>query len=316
MILTIYTDMISGYNPISWTASRPMNKENLRQEGPGVLVDIHTHVGEVGVHIGGEMLKDMVRAWGDKANLFGCTLEQHWEAMRGVDRAVVLAFAAPRVGMVVPNEYVATYCRQHPDKLIGFASVDPNQKGAPYELERAVKEMDLKGLKLGPIYQHFHPNSKEAYAVFEAADALKLPVLIHQGTTFVRDSPLEYARPALLDEVARRYPDLKLWIAHLGHPWAEEMAATIRKHPNLYADISALHPRPVQFYMALNICVEYGVADKLFLGSDYPIFNVEQTIAGLRGVNRIVEGSNFPRIPEAVIEGIIQRNPLAVLGLQ
>lgn len=279
-------------------------------------IDIHTHIGEVGLHIGGAIYDDMVRCWGNTATPLGCSLEQHWHDMQAAERAVVLAFAAPRIGFVVPNDYVSAYCRQHPEKLIGFASVDPGSRAAPYELERAVKDLGLKGLKLAPIYQHFHPCSKEAFAVYEAAQALKLPVLFHQGTTFVRDAPLEYARPALLDEVARRFPELRLWIAHLGHPWAEEMAATIRKHPHMYADMSALHTRPVQYYMGLNICVEYGVANKVFLGSDYPIFNLEQTIAGLRGINRVVEGSGFPRIPEAVIEGIIARNPLPLLGLQ
>lgn len=280
-----------------------------------MLIDIHTHVGEVGIHIGGAILDDMLRAWGNRATPLGCTLEQHWQDMAPVDKAVVLAFQAPRIGFVVPNEYVSGYVRQHPDKLIGFASVDPNNKWAPYELERAVKDLGLRGLKIAPIYQHFDPNSNEAYAVYEAAQALKIPVLFHQGTTFVRDSPLIHSRPVLLDEVGRQFPELRLWIAHMGHPWCDEMIATIRKHPHMYTDLSALHCRPVQFYMALNSAVEYGVAEKIFLGSDYPIFDITQTIEGLRGINRLVEGSGFPRIPEQVIEGIINRNPLPLLGL-
>jgi predicted TIM-barrel fold metal-dependent hydrolase len=216
---------------------------------------------------------------------------------------------------VVPNDYVAAYVTRHPEKLIGFASVDPNRPHAPLELERAVRQLGLRGLKIAPIYQHFDPQSAEAYELYEAADALHIPVLWHQGTTFVRDAPLIHARPVLLDEIACRFPNLIMWIAHLGHPWCDELIAVIRKHPNLYADMSALHPRPLQFYFAMVSAVEYGVAHKIFFGTDYPFTTLEGSLAGLRTINRVAEGTGLPRVPDEVIEGIIHRDTLALLGL-
>lgn len=279
----------------------------------GQIVDCHTHVGLTGEHIGGELMADLVRNWGSP--LWHVPLEQHWAAVQAVDRAIVLAFDAPAVGAVVPNEYVAEYVGAHPEKLIGFASVDPKRPRAPYLLEDAVCRLGLRGLKLGPIYQHFDPNSSECYALLEAADALRIPVLWHQGTTFVRDAPLIWARPVLLDAAARRFPELRMWVAHLGHPWCDELVATIRKHPHMYTDISALHPRPLQFYLALISAVEYGVADKVLFGTDYPFTTVDASIAGLRQVNRVAEGTGMPRVPEAVIEGIIHRDTLRLVGL-
>jgi predicted TIM-barrel fold metal-dependent hydrolase len=278
-----------------------------------MIIDCHTHVGRAGQHVGGAILEDLMRSWGRP--LWDVTLEGHWAAMAGVGRAIVLAFEAPRIGVVVPNDYVADYVGQHPEKLIGFASVDPNHPHAPYELERAVKQLGLKGLKLAPIYQHFDPSSRAAYAVYEAADALKLPILWHQGTTFVRDAPLIHARPVLLDEIARHFPDLTMWVAHLGHPWYEELVAVIRKHPKMYADMSALHPRPLQFYLAMVSALEYGVTDKILFGTDYPFTTLEASLAGLRNINRVAEGTGMPHIPEAVIEGIIQRDTLGLLGI-
>ena len=278
-----------------------------------MIIDCHTHVGRAGEHVGGAIQEDLLRTWGSA--LWDVHLDAHWAAMQGVDRAIVLAFDAPRIGLVVPNDYVGAYVAQHPEKLIGFASVDPNRPRAPYELERAIKHLGLRGLKIAPVYQHFDPGSAEAYAVYEAADALKIPVLWHQGTTYVRDAPLIHARPVLLDEIARRFPELRMWVAHLGHPWCDELLSVIRKHPHMYADMSALHPRPVQFYFAMVSALEYGVAHKILFGTDYPIATAETTMAGLRGINRVAEGSNFPRIPDDVIEGIIHRDTLALLGL-
>jgi len=267
------------------------------------------------VHIGGAFLDDARRAWGDDLRL-GVSLDEHWQAMAAVEAAIVLAFVAPAVGFDVPNEYVADYVRAHPDKLIGFASVDPNDREAPDQLHHAVTSLGLRGLKLGPIYQHFDPLGTSAFAVYEVAERLQLPVIWHQGTTFVRDAPLIHARPVLLDEVATRFPDLTIVVAHLGHPWIEEAMATIRKHPNLYADISALETRPWQYYNGMVAALEYGVTDRLLLGTDYPFSTIERTTEGLRSINRFVAGTALPVIPEAVIEGIIHRDTLALLGLR
>lgn len=279
------------------------------------MIDCHTHIGEAGTHLGGESVADAHRAWGPDLKI-GSTLAEHWEAMVNVDAAIVLAFAAPAVGINVPNEYVADYVRLHPDKLIGFASVDPNSAQAPAELEHAVSTLGLRGLKLGPIYQHFDPLSKGAFDVYEVAQRLGLPVMWHQGTTFVRDAPLIHARPVLLDEIATRLPDLRIVIAHLGHPWIEEAMATIRKHPNLFADISALETRPWQYYNGMIAAVEYGVAHKLLLGTDFPFSTVDKTVEGLRSLNRMVAGTVLPVIPDDVINGIIHRDSLALLGLR
>jgi hypothetical protein len=171
-----------------------------------LIVDCHTHVGLADVHVRGEIMADLMRAW--SRPLWHVPLEEHWAAVQGVERAIVLAFDAPDIGVEVPNEYVADYVRQHPEKLIGFASVDPKRPQAPAILERAVTRLGLRGLKIAPIYQHFDPWSTASIELLEAANALRIPVLWHQETTFVRDSPLNLARPALLDEIARRFPEL------------------------------------------------------------------------------------------------------------
>ena len=235
--------------------------------------------------------------------------------MSVVDRAIVVAFDAAAVGMVVPNEYVADYVDCHPEKLIGFASVDPNRPDAVDRLEHAINSLGLRGLKVGPIYQHFDPTSEAALKLFRRAEDLQIPVLCHQGTTFVADAPLRWARPFLLDDVARACPDLTLCIAHLGHPWCEETMVVIRKHPNLFADVSALHTRPMQLYFALQSAVEYRVTDKLLFGSDFPFSTAQETIEALRVVNRFVQGTQLPPVPGEIIEDIIHRDALQLLHL-
>ena len=232
-----------------------------------------------------------------------------------MQRAIVLAFDAPACGFVVPNEYVAEYVAGDPGRLVGFASVDPARPDAIARLDHAVGELGLRGLKTGPIYQGFDPLSDAALRLFRRAEALRAPMLIHQATTFIRRGPLEWARPFLLDAVARACPELRICAAHLGHPWSEELMVVLRKHPHLYSDVSALHTRPVQLYFALQSAVEYRVTDRILFGTDYPFATAGQMLVALRTVNRVVEGTGFPPIPEAVIEGIIERDSLALLGV-
>jgi predicted TIM-barrel fold metal-dependent hydrolase len=278
-----------------------------------MIIDCHTHVGDA-QHFSGTFVDDMVRAWGPQASPIR-TLEQHWEATQGVDRAIVLAFAAPRIGFDVPNEYVAGYVAEHPEKLVGFASVDAARADAVTQLERGV-EMGLRGLKLAPTYQGFDPLSAEAWAVYEAADGLGLPILWHQGTTFVREAELRYALPIQIDQVAIRFPNLRIVIAHMGHPWIDDALVVVRKHPNVYADVSALHPRPWQLYTGLISALEYGVGEKLLFGTDWPFAQLQPSLDGLRSVNRFTEGTALPRVPDDVIERLLARPTFELLGLE
>jgi uncharacterized protein len=278
------------------------------------IIDCHTHIVDPS-HFDENFAADLRRAWGELA-WTGVSPEQHWEEVKHLDGAVVLAFDAPACGFVVPNEYVADYVAQHPDKLVGFASVDPRRPDAQARLDNAVSALGLRGLKLGPIYQGFDPTSVEAMRLFHQAEDMRLPVLIHQATTFIRFGALEWARPILLDAVARACPDLVICAAHLGHPWCEELMVVVRKHPNMYMDVSALHTRPLQLYFALCAAVEYRVTDRILFGTDFPFATVAQTVDALRNVDRVTHGTGLPPIGNDVVEAIIERDSLALLGLR
>src|SRR5699024_1074017 len=121
---------------------------------------------------------------------------------------------------------------------------------------------------------------------------------------------------AALDPIARAFPDLKIIIAHMGHPWVGECISVVRKNPNMYMDLSALGGRPWQYYNAMVLAMEYGVTHKIFLGSDFPFFTITQTIDTLWEINDVVEGTKMPKIPDHIIEDIIHRNVPGILKLR
>ncbi len=213
------------------------------------------------------------------------------------------------------NDATAAFVDAHPDRLIGFMSVHPYDATCMDELERCRVDLGLRGVKLGANYQNFDPLEARALAIYEQAQRYGLPIMFHQGTSPVRNAPIRLAYPLLMDEIAMRYPDLKIIMAHMGHPWQVESCVVIRKHPNVYADISATFYRPFSFWEQLVKANEWNVMDKLLFGTDYPITTVAETLERLRDVNAIVAGTPLPRVPAERIEEIIYRDALGCLGL-
>ncbi len=235
--------------------------------------------------------------------------------MQAVDKAIVLGLRAQHVGLVVPNDYVVDYVRQHTDKLVGFASIDPNEPGYLDELHRTIEELNMSGVKLGPIYQNCHPMDSRMQPIYQYCQQKKLPILIHQGTTFSRKAPLKFSYPLLLEDVALAYPDLVMVIAHLGHPWIDETLVLIRKQPNFYSDVSALCYRPWQFYNGLVLASEYGVMHKLLFGSDFPFTTPQELIKALSSINQVPGNSGLARLSEEHLTALIERDTLGLLGL-
>ena len=283
--------------------------------GASLIVDCHTHCWRYPGHLSDDFVQEAnARSRGHRLDL-DVSPEKHWGAMKGVDRAIVFGMRAQHSGILTPNEFIAEYVNRFPEKLIGFAGVDPAVDDVQTTLQRAV-ELGLRGVKLGPIYQNVHPHDERMLSVYQFCEDHSLPIMIHQGTTFPRKAPLKYSFPLLLEDVALQFPKLKMVIAHLGHPWIDDTLVLIRKQPNLYSDISALHYRPWQFYNALISAKEYGVLDKILFGSDYPFTTPEASITALRNFNNMVQGTQLPRLDESDIDRLIESPSLSCLGLE
>lgn len=279
-----------------------------------MLVDCHTHLWKA-ENWSAEMVREASIARGAPAQI-DIAEDDHWEAMTPVDRAIVFGFRSTHLGLVVPDELIANYAAAHPEKLIAFGCIDPLEAAYLDHMHHVFEGLRMRGLKLAPIYQNYHVMDERMQPVYAYCERKHLPVLIHQGTTFPRRAPLKYALPIQIEDVALAYPELRVVIAHMGHPWMEETIVLIRKQPNVYADISALYYRPWQFYNALVLAGEYGVMHKLLFGTDYPFTTPASTLEALKNVNQVTGNSGLPRVSDDAIERILTNNTLALLGLE
>ena len=288
-----------------------------------MIVDVHTHTPSHRMEVPAEELVVNERWRPDRAVVASNSWADYEAACSAADITIAfnIAVADPVGATGIPsdpariNESTAEFVAAAPERRIGFMSVDPNGSGCLQEVERCRFELNLVGLKLAPNYQRFDPLGMPARRLFGLASELGLPIVIHQGASPIREAELRYAHPLVMDEVAIRFPKLRIVLAHMGHPWQKDTVVTIRKHPNLYADVSALVFRPWSLYEALRVATEWGVTDKLLFGSDFPLATPSETVEGLRAVNSIVEGTSLPIVPPELIERIIHADALSAMNI-
>lgn len=280
-----------------------------------MIVDVHSHFWQYPRDFSADFMAQAKRARAGVEVDLTVRFEDYQAKAGEPTRTIVFGGKAKLSGIWVDDAHVAAYVAEHPNQLIGFLCVDPTQPGWEAELKQGHQELGLRGIKLLSMYAGFQPNDTMLDPLWDYAQRHGLPVLLHTGTTFVRQAPLEQTLPRHLDWVAIRYPEVRMILAHLSHPFEGECVAVIRKHPHVYADISALHYRPFQLYHSLMLVQEYGVWDKVLFGTDYPFTTVDATVKGLRSLNDMVEGTALPRLNAEAIETMIYRDSLPLLNL-
>ncbi|MEK7476165.1 MAG: amidohydrolase family protein [Candidatus Coatesbacteria bacterium] len=101
----------------------------------------------------------------------------------------------------------------------------------------------VKGLKFFPGHDPFHANDARCDPYFGLCQELGVPVIIHSANSPSHppgrmNGPC--TDPALIVEVARRFPNLHLGIAHFYWPKFEYCRETVEAFPNIFIDLSGV----------------------------------------------------------------------------
>ena len=266
-----------------------------------VVIDVHTHISKKG-YIPHEITKVIVD---DAARRIGIAPEKMtrnpekyptiYEASpenlikdmdeAGIDKSILIVvdyglasgLSKPKVSIEEYNKWVADAADQYPDRLIAFVGVDPRRKNAVEILEKGIQECGMKGLKLYPPCG-FYPNESLVTSLWEKANELRIPVMVHSGPGFPQ-LQMKYSEPIYLEDVLVRYPNLNIIVAHCGGVvWAEEVVGLRQLRNNVYADISgwqSLIYADKEYAMQRLVHVYSNLRSKCLFGSDWPAFNFQ-----------------------------------------
>ena len=232
-----------------WEQMRPEVRQRM-EAGRGDLAEIH-------------------QALGDPASLLALMDRE------GVERAALINYVAPEVMgfSAAANGWVSRYVAGHEDRLIAVGSVHPRHTGdAGAEARRLFEGLGIRMIKIHPPHQLFAANAYltglEGLAeIYEAAQHLGRPVMIHTGTSIFPGARNRYADPMAADDVAVDFPRLPIILAHAGRPLYMKTAVFLaRRHPNVRLDLSGIPPKSLLQYLPRL----EDLADRCLWGTDYP----------------------------------------------
>ncbi|MCK4887123.1 MAG: amidohydrolase family protein [Planctomycetes bacterium] len=259
-----------------------------------MIVDCHTHLPKVVEQTGG-------------ASELLASAEM-------IDACIVLAHAGENSEEV--NKKLLGYVSSYRDKLLGFAYINPICDAiTPKALSNLIEKNNFKGFVVYCCEDKFHPAHSRAMRFYAAAQELEVPVFFDNCQPLSSSAVLDYAQSYLLDEIARKYPELKMVIGSMGRPFVNQTIAMLAKHENVYADLTI---KPDNIWQIYNIVVsanESDVMDKLLFGSGYPAGSAGPCIETLLGFNKLLADTSLPTVPRGSIRNIVERDSLEVLGI-
>jgi predicted TIM-barrel fold metal-dependent hydrolase len=281
--------------------------------GAAVLVDVHTHCLKP-EHWGREFNDHWKPKFGhDYPDISPAAFDAAMSEA-GVDVAIVFGLTAVAAGVRTPHDFVASFCQQTAVRTIGFMALDPADGDVLEQVEEGVS-LGLKGVKLYPVLAGFSPVEEPVQPLLDLLEKRRLVVLWHMGANPSPVSDLRLSEPLLIDAVARRHPDLRQIIAHMGHPWQRDTVQVLRSNRFVYSDVSGLWSRSWDGYNALRNAIEWDVTDKLLFGSDFPFWTPKEAVEGLRAMPQLF-GPPLPELDPGVLEQILNRDSLELLGLE
>lgn len=131
-----------------------------------------------------------------------------------VDQALVMAIID-----WVSNESLSELVRAHPTRLVGFAWVTNPRDGdeSVRQLDKAVNELGLRGLKLHPDAQGFSTADPEIVPLIRRAAELDIPILIHSHPGIMGvPGHFHSDLPEHFDTLKKRVPEATLIVGHMG----------------------------------------------------------------------------------------------------
>ena len=178
----------------------------------------------------------------------------------------------------------------------GMASINPHFRPEDYDREatRCVKELGFVGLKITPIAHAAHPSSRDCFHVFEIAQELKVPLMIHTG------AGVPFSDPISVLKAVECFPEVPVVLAHAGSEMHNQQAIYIAK---IFEQVY-LEPSWVGVIGVTNMVKQVGCGKILFSSDN--IYNIPVELAKYRSV-----------IPnEQELNKVLFQNAISLYGLQ
>ena len=201
----------------------------------------------------------------------------------GIERAAVLT-AATSPAQVIPANNWAIHLAGTEPRIIPFGTIHPGFTAFEAELER-IERAGVKGIKFHADFQGFRLDDPALFPILECISG-RFVVLFHVGDRL--PPHLNPSCPAKLAALRRKFPKLTMIAAHLGGflHWSEAL-----KHlagTDVCLDTSS--SLPFIDDSLLSAILDRHSPERIFFGSDYPLFDPGAELERLRSRLRATSG--------------------------
>lgn len=184
-------------------------------------------------------------------------------------------------GIKHSNDEVHEIVKRHKE-LVGVGSIDPHRwgiKAAVAEVERAVRELDLKAINVEPGFGSppCKADDKMLFPIYDACAQLGVPVTIMSGPTA---PSLDLVNPSAVGHVAKAFPNLSIVCYHGFYPYVNEIIGVAFRWENVHIvpDMYIFCPGGSLYVEAANGCMR----NQILYGSSYPFRPMDQSINDYR----------------------------------
>lgn len=203
----------------------------------------------------------------------------------GIDFSILIADSASLGNKGITTDQVVRIGEGNP-RLKPIGNVEYRNLDADHiqTLVNYLKHGKIYGVKLYPGYEDFYPADEKLFPLYEQCQNLGKPVIFHTGL-LAQELPgkLKQSHPLNTDEVAQRFPKLKIVMAHFGNPWVIDGTMVAWRNKNVYVDLSGYfgqkipkaHMRFFKYDLRILSSWLQGFHKCLF-GSDYPIASQDE----------------------------------------
>ena len=222
-------------------------------------------------------------------------------AAAGVDRLWSLPYAhRSDIADGLNASMAEIAARPGPVEIIGGATVHPDDPDPLATLRHAVEDLGLRVLKLHCSVGGYAPNDPRLDPVWAYVAEIRLPAVVHVGHAVSGRTAADELVP--LGDVAARFPEARLVIAHCGLEAVDAALDLLEAHRHVHADLTPVLTEPV----VIPPDRLDAVAAKLLFGSDAPNtgIEVEHGLAAVRALPLRAD----------VIDGILGANANALLA--
>ena len=165
------------------------------------------------------------------------------------------------------------------DRLLAFGTIDFTKDNLKEQTEE-IYQMGLSGIKMHPAFQKFKVDDERACEVYEVAEKRGLPISFHTGIHWHRISSYN---TLLYDEVAYKFPNIKICMEHVGgYAFFNDAVAVMSNNMGrVYAGLTSVFHRDTHKYWYLgkekvkDLIWQTGIEMCVF-GLDFPYTKAEQ----------------------------------------